>query len=213
MDALELFTGKHAVYARFIRLVLYPQGIEAFFRHAPSCAPDNASSTPDVGRGSSRSRFGTRARRGLTLGPIHAFDLTPAMIERFQRTLAVRRIEGVEIAEANVLALDNLPQCWRDYDLIVSASMLEYVARDRLPDALRGLRDRLADDGRFVLFITRRNWFTRPFIGRWWHSNLYTAGELRQAFREAGFDHIEFRRFPLAARYLAIWGHIVEALR
>ena len=51
---------------------------------------------------------------------------------------------------------------WTDYDLIVSASMLEYVPRKRLAEALAALRGRLTDQGRLILFITKRNWLTRP---------------------------------------------------
>jgi hypothetical protein len=89
--------------------------------------------------------------------------------------------------------------------------MLEYLPRNRLADALRGLRGRLRENGRFVLFMTRRNWLTRPLIGHWWRSNLYGADELREAFRQAGFSRFEFRSFPPSARYLAMWGHVIEA--
>jgi hypothetical protein len=91
--------------------------------------------------------------------------------------------------------------------------MLEYLPRDRIADALRGLRMRLRDGGSLILFITRRNWLMRPLIGYWWRSNLYTASELRQAFRDAGFSHFEFLRFPPDASYLTRWGHIIEARR
>jgi hypothetical protein len=47
-----------------------------------------------------------------------------------------------------------------------------------------------------VLFITRRNMFTRLLVGRWWQSNLYTAPELTTAFRAAGFSAFSFRSFP-----------------
>jgi hypothetical protein len=90
---------------------------------------------------------------------------------------------------------------------------MEYVPRDRFADALRGLRERLKDGGRFVLFVTRRNPLTRLLIGRWWHSNLYSAPELTQAFTVAGFSQVRFPEFPLAARYLCVWGHVVEADR
>ncbi len=133
------------------------------------------------------------------------------MLECFRQTLGNRAIEGVETAQANVLELEALPDGWTQYDLIVSASMLEYVPRHRLADALRGLRGRLREDGRFVLFITRRNWLTRPLIGRWWQSNLYGADELRHAFRQAGFSRCDFRSFPPVARHLAMWGYIIEA--
>ena len=89
--------------------------------------------------------------------------------------------------------------------------MLEYVPRQRLAEALAALRDRLAEDGRFVLFITKRNWMTRPLVGWWWRSNLYDRQELSTAFREAGFPCVEFRAFPLGASHLATWGHVIVA--
>ena len=52
------------------------------------------------------------------------------------RTTSARSIEGVRLAEANVLTLDALPETWTGYDLVVSASMLEYVPSEDLPDAL-----------------------------------------------------------------------------
>jgi cyclopropane fatty-acyl-phospholipid synthase-like methyltransferase len=142
---------------------------------------------------------------------MHAFDLTPAMLERFRHALQERRLEGIEIVRADVLQLDALPATWNDYDLIVSASMLEYLPRARFGTGLSGLRSRLAEGGSLVLFITRRNWLTRPLIGRWWQSNLYKAGELRQALRGAGFASVTFRQFPARFRHLALWGYVVEA--
>ena len=131
----------------------------------------------------------------------------------FARRFSVRRsrIEGIETAQANVLELHGLPNGWGQYDLIVSASMLEYVPRERFPDALRGLHGRLREEGRFVLFMTRRNWLTRPMIGKWWQANLYSADELREAFRQAGFSSCSFRSFPPAARHLGVWGYVIEA--
>ncbi|MBW2400427.1 MAG: class I SAM-dependent methyltransferase, partial [Deltaproteobacteria bacterium] len=103
------------------------------------------------------------------------------------------------------------PSAWKGYDLIVSASMMEYLPRDRLADALAGLRGRLNEGGRLVLFITRQNLLMASLIGRWWDSNLYRRDELREAFARAGFENVEFRGFPAAFRHLDLWGHIVEA--
>jgi hypothetical protein len=73
------------------------------------------------------------------------------------------------------------------------------------------LRRLLLPDGRFVLFISKRNWLTRPLIGRWWDSDLYRAAELKLALAQAGYRRATFRSFPLLFKYLAAWGHIVEA--
>jgi len=211
-DPVKLFTSKTDSYARFIQLVRYPQGLRAFFLRSPVLR--SGLRVLDAGSGTgvvTLALLDALHQRRLTRGTMHAFDLTPAMLERFQRTLECRDIEGVELTQANVLELQGLPDTWTQYDLIVTASMLEYVPRNRFADALSGLRERLRDDGRLVLFITKRNWLTRLMIGRWWQSNLYKKEELLDAFRGAGFSEASFSAFPLAARYLAAWGYIIEA--
>jgi hypothetical protein len=52
----------------------------------------------------------------------------------------------------------------------------------------------------------------RPLIGQWWDSHLYTAPELTQALSQAGFREVKFGGFPTLFKYLATWGHIVEAI-
>ena len=73
-----------------------------------------------------------------------------------------------------MLQLDTLPQAWKNYDLVVTASMLEYVPRSILPAAFRALRGRLHARGTLLLFITRNNALMRPLIERRWAANLYT---------------------------------------
>jgi len=151
--------------------------------------------------------------RGLTPGPFHGFDITPAMLDRLRASLRIRKNEGVELVQADVLELAALPAAWSNFDLIVSASMLEYVPRQQFVAALSGLRSLLSENGSLLLFITRDNWLMRPLIGRLWQSNLYTAQVLREAFAAVGFSAIEFRNFPPPYRYLALWGHVIEARR
>ena len=198
-DARQLFTKRRDVYARFIRAVRYPQGLRAFWRASPLLHPGLRILEAGCGTGAlTFAVWDAAERRGIRLGAFDAFDLTPAMLDRLQASLRRRSGGGIRLAEANVLQLDTLPADWRDYDLTVSASMLEYVPRERFADALHGLRERLKDGGRFVLFVTRRNPLTRMLIGRWWQSNLYTAPELMQAFRAAGFSRVGFRAHPIS---------------
>ena len=211
-ELIRLFTERSGSYVRFIRAVLYPQGIGAYFRATPSLK--SAARILDAGCGTGVVMLALRdalVGRGLMPGPMHAFDLTPAMLGRFRQTLEERGIDGIELAQADVLQLAALPGSWKDYDLVVSASMLEYVPPEQLSAALSGLRALLRSDGRLVLFMTRRNWLTRPLIGRWWQGHLYTATELEASLREAGFARVTFRRFPPSFRYLGLWGHVVEA--
>ena len=117
----------------------------------------------------------------------------------------------MKIAQADVLQLDTLPDGWGNFDLIVSSAMMEYLPRERLVDALRGLRLLLNETGSFLLFITRKNWLMRPLIGHWWSANLYQAAELQESFRLAGFTTFAFRSFPFPYKHLSVWGHIIEA--
>ena len=211
-DTARFFTRRTESYARFIRVVLYPQGIRGYFLQVPFlrsglCVLDAGCGTGAVTLALRRALIS----RGLFPGRLHGFDLTPAMLERFKRQLHAEKITDVQTAEADVLRLETLPGSWNSYDLIVSASMLEYVPTDRLVDALAGLRRLLSEEGRFVLFITRRNWLTRLLIGRWWQGHLYDSAELRESFRLAGFTRVVFGTFPFRFRHLAHWGYIIEA--
>ncbi|SFO26900.1 class I SAM-dependent methyltransferase [Nitrosospira briensis] len=60
-----------------------------------------------------------------------------------------------------MLNLESLPGEWSNYDLMVSASMLEYVPREELVRALSQLRSRLASNGVLLLFVTPKNWITK----------------------------------------------------
>ncbi len=212
MDARRLYTERADTYLRFVRSVAYPLGLKAYFSRSAVLRSDLR--TLDAGCGTGVVSLALREAlvgRGLRPGSIAGFDLTPAMLDRFRETLEARGISGIQLTEANVLELDTLPASWTGYDLIVSASMLEYIPRESLPKAFDALRARLNDKGVMVLFITRQNWLMKPLIQRWWQGNLYARTELRTALEQAGFSSISFARFPFPFTHLNLWGHIIEA--
>ena len=126
-DALSLFTKRHRTYARFIRLVRYPQGLRAFFGRSSLLADHLRVLDAGCGTGvATLALHEALMRRRFTSGTFHAFDVTPAMLERFGKALD-RRGVSVETRQADVLHMNSLPATWTNYDLIVTASMLEYV--------------------------------------------------------------------------------------
>lgn len=210
-DVVRFFTAQHGVYHRFIQLVAYEHGLRTFFERSPLLR--SGLRVLDAGCGTGAVTLALHEalrRRGFQPRSLDAFDLTPAMVGRFLDTSERRGIQ-VRTTQANVLELDRMATDWTDYNLVVTASMLEYVPRERLAEALSALRTKLADDGSLIVFITKRNWLTRPLVGQWWRSNLYDKHELSTAFRQAGFPRVALRAFPPAAGHLAVWGHIVEA--
>jgi cyclopropane fatty-acyl-phospholipid synthase-like methyltransferase len=145
---------------------------------------------------------------------IDAFDLTPAMLDRLQAELDSRGITLVRHKQANVLELDQqLPPSWSDYDLIISTSMLEYVARPSLSQALSALNARLARDGTLLVVVTRKNWITGILIEWWWHAARYTRQDLREAFGAAGFDATVFIPFPFRYFWQNLSNHVVVQTR
>lgn len=211
-DLVRLYTARGRSYDRFVRLVRYPQGLRACFLESPLLR--SGLRVLDAGCGSGIVTLALREAllaRGLSWKSLHAFDLTPAMLERFRGALQRRGIDGIEFVQADVLHLNALPPAWTDYDLIVSASMLEYIPRESIVSALAALRKLLGSEGSLLLFITRKNWLMQWLIGRWWRSNLYKEAEVRDCLAQAGFSTIAFRRFPLSARHLGLWGWRVEA--
>jgi cyclopropane fatty-acyl-phospholipid synthase-like methyltransferase len=213
-SARDLYTERAGAYHRFVSVVRYPQALRAALRNLESLRSDMK--ILDAGCGGGLVTLALRealASRGFRPGVVHGFDLTPEMLDRFRAVLKERDLSGIELRQADVLQLDPLPDSWRDYDLIVSSGMLEYLPRDQLSEALRGLRLRLKQDGALVFFISRRNCMNHYLIQLWWNAQLYTREELAASVAKAGFSQVRFRRFPVRHRHLGLWGHIVEARR
>lgn len=119
------------------------------------------------------------------------------MLGIFQEWITRQAADNIELQRADVLELEPLPPHWKEYNLIISSTMLEYLPKDKVKNALTNLRRLLGNDGTFLVIITKRNFMTRWLAGKWWKTNLYDEQEIRALFHTADFNKIEFKKFPL----------------
>ena len=211
-DVQELYTNGIDRYSSFIAAFQAPQGIQALLQNSSLLRPELRVLDAGCGFGVITFAFLEALRQNnLDYKSIDAFDLTPAMLCRFQKMLEVRGLTRVQLRQADVLSLETLPPSWKDYDLILSASMLEYLPKWELPRVLAGLHARMAPGGRILVLITRKTPETKVLIEWWWHAERYTSKELLRAFKQAGFQYPLFRRFPSRYSWLNRATYAVEA--
>ena len=211
----RLYTEKLNAYRSFISIFRSQAAIRALLESSALLRPKLR--VLDAGAGFGTATFAlldALHHRGMEAEAIEAFDLTPAMLARFQAELDSRGVTQVHLKQANVLELDRqLPSSWSNYDLIVATSMLEYVPRPHPSQALSVLGARLARRGILLVVITRKNWITRVLIEWWWQAARYSRKELREAFSTAGLCNLAFCTFPLRYCWHSLSNHVAMAAR
>lgn len=214
-NPIALYSRRAGLYGSLIRHLGYQNGIDRVFRTSMAHALLPGARVLDAGCGAGVVTFALLSaydKLGVSAGTIDGFDITPEMLDRFREHLRSADVADVRLMQADVLDLQNsLPADWAAYDLIVSSAMLEYVPRDRLPDALANLRSRIGPAGTLLLFISRRGLFNNLAMERWWQANCYDAAELEAALKDGGFTSICFHELPGPYCFLNAWGHCVEA--
>ena len=209
----KLYTERLSAYVAFISLFRSRDALRALLERSGLLRPKLR--VLDAGAGFGTATFAlldALRAKDINAQAVDAFDLTPAMLDQFQAELDSRGITLVRHKRANVLELESeLCPAWRGYDLIITASMLEYVPKKSLPHALSALRARLAQDGSLLVVITRKNWITKGLVEWWWHAARYSRKELREAFATAGFSDPAFIRFPFWYFWQSVSNHVVLA--
>lgn len=209
-DVVGLYTRRARVYPAYVQAFAHRQGLTAVLGRVARLAPGQRILDAGCGTGlSTLAIVEAYARAGVGRGAIDAFDLTPAMIDAYRATVQRAGLTDVAVERADVLALDaQLSERWTGYDLIVCASMLEYVQRGRLGEALAALRARLAEHGQLVVLLTRSSFV----MSRWlWQCEGYTRDEIVAAFRDAGFPRMRFVRYPWSFVWMNVGNHVVVA--
>lgn len=212
MDARKLYTNKVNAYRSFISFFRSLRAYQFFFETSDLLKSDLHILDAGCGTGAATfALFNALQNNDLNYQHWDAFDLTPAMLDYFKKRLKEREISNIRIREGNVLHLDRLPSSWKNYDLIISTAMLEYIPKENIVTALVGLRDLLASGGRLIIAITKKNWVNWLLIEKWWKSNRYSRSELEHVLIAAGFEHFRFKRFHYTYFWQNQWGYLIDA--
>lgn len=209
-DAERLYTRRARSYPLYVQAFGHRQSLQSLLSSVVTL--HGGERILDAGCGTGLSTLAIAAacaETGRPYAAIDAFDLTPAMLDAYDETVARAELRDVQAVRADVLALeDQLPDTWFGYELIVCASMLEYVPRESLAAALAALRARLSPDGQLLVLLTRSSFY----LTRWlWRCEGYTRAQISDAVRDAGFAGAAFRHHPWPYVWMNVGNHVVVA--
>jgi SAM-dependent methyltransferase len=207
-DAVQkLYTDRGALYQRlFVDFLGWGRELETFFRSADYLRPHLKILDAGCGTGIiTRVLYQLAQEQGHAGIQFHAFDLTPRMLEIFRQWITAQGADQIELVQADVLEIMGFPAHWKEYDLVVSSTMLEYLPPNQVEDALTNLKQMLSSGGILLIFITRRNRLTRWLAGKWWKTYTFEKREIQTFLQDVGFDEIKFRDFsPRWSKFIMV---------
>lgn len=201
-EVKKLYTKKASLYHNFfIDILGLGRKLKRFFLGSNYLRPHSKILDAGCGTGIvTRILYGIAIEKKYEGMMFDAFDFTPAMLDIFHQWIVNENAKNITLKQADVLDLKNLPQDWKEYDLIVSEGMLEYLPKYKVPEAVSNLKQLLKDDGKLLVFITRRNIVTKLLVELWWKANIYDEKEINQIFQ--GIDFGEFRLKSFSTMWL-----------
>lgn len=209
----EIYTKKAGLYHKvFFDVLKWDKAIQSFFQKENYM--HSRMRVLDAGCGSgliTRTLLSISKEKSFSVITFNAFDLTKNMLNLFQKWIKTNKIKNVELKQANVLKLDKLPNKWKNYDLIISSVMLEYLSKKEIEIALANLRGLLKRNGKMIVLITKRNLVTNWLVKRWWKAQTYKKNEIQELFSKVGFHNIKFKQFSSPYKYINLGVLIVEA--
>ena len=195
-EVQKIYTEKASFYDFFFLDFLgVGRRIEKFLRESDYVRPHFRILDAGCGTGNTtKSLYTISHEKGYEDVVFHAFDLTQAMLNLFQRWINEVGAKNIVLKQVDILSLEQLPPDWSEYDSIVSCGMLEYLPKNKIRQALNGLKCLLKDNGRLVVFITSNNFITKLFIEHWWKANTYNEQELQEILSDINFSEFKITK-------------------
>ncbi len=180
----------------FIGWLNWGKQLDRFFKQSSYLKPNSKILDAGCGTGIvTKVLYQISKERNYENIQFYAFDLTENMLKIFRKWISAEEANNIEVAQANVLDINGLPSHWQEFDFIGSSTMLEYLPRSEVKEALANLKRLLKPGGLILVIVTKRNLLTSWFAGKWWKANLYKKAEIKQAFQDAGFKEMAFKKF------------------
>jgi SAM-dependent methyltransferase len=193
----RLYSRRALSYQRvFVEFLGWGRELAAFFQKLDYLRPDLRILDAGCGTGIvTRILYKLAREEGYEGIKFHAFDLTPDMLEIFREWIVQEEAGNIELQQADVLEPESLPSHWKNYNMVVSSAMLEYLPTDKTQDALANLKQLLGPEGILLIIVTRRNFITRFLAAGWWKTNLFEANEVQILLHNAGYGNVRLKKF------------------
>lgn len=210
---VEEFYTKNAGLLKFtIKTIQYLPALEKLWRLNFDFKP--GIKILDVGCGNGAlTKTLLKTSRNLKVEPVNFFalDVTEALLNEFRLWILQQEITNIRTIKADLRETARLPFSWRNFDVICSSGVLEYLEEQEIIDALRHFYELLKPEGRLIAMDSHKHVFNYFLIHLLYRANLYSRKKFVRMVRSVGFEKISFWRFPYPYSYLNFWGYIVVA--
>lgn len=187
MSAEALYTRLADSYDVTLTLAGYKMAVEYFIKHIPF---DTSKAIQILDAGCGTGFYSLALLKRFPNSQIVAFDLNREMIEKFKEKINKKGIgKRIDVFRADMCK--PLPLNTEEFDLIVTAGVLEYV---RIEQAVSNLRSYLKAGGYWINSPIKTNLFGK-IVGKMYKLKPYSRRKNIEVFGNNDFSLVEIAEF------------------